>query len=293
MGHLKYLPLVLLLSSTSLAKIADPRQNHVKKIDLSKRQLMDGLAVGSSCAEITGNKEDKICAITMDMVSCAPVCCMEKGKFVDGCPAGDKCDFSSDGLKCCPANQKSCGPRPTACVDFGRPTAINLDQVMCPSATPSCVTRNDGGAACTGADADISSPPTATSFPSMTDGDKRIMTPKITSSTTCTTIKATSGAGSTSTRRLVTSRDMLDTATMTRRPSTPTSESEIMEESSGASSGSASTRAGTMTISFASPTSISAVPAASSAQAGNGVEIKGSPAFGLLVALGVGMGVFF
>ncbi|KAF3905621.1 hypothetical protein ABW21_db0201613 [Orbilia brochopaga] len=67
----------------------------------------------------------------MDMVSCAPVCCMEKGEFVDGCPAGDKCQFGSDGLKCCPPNEESCGPRPTACVNFGKPTAANMNQVVC------------------------------------------------------------------------------------------------------------------------------------------------------------------
>ncbi|KAJ6258313.1 hypothetical protein Dda_6353 [Drechslerella dactyloides] len=292
-AFLNYLAAILLFSSAALAKIADPRQNHVKKIDLSKRQdSAGGLVVGASCAEITGNPDDKICAISTESVSCAPVCCIQRGEFVDGCPAGDRCDFASDGLKCCPANDEECGPRPTACVDFGKPTAINLSQVMCPSATPSCTTRNDGGAACTGSEDDISKYPTSTSFENTSKAKilKPLVTPIITSSIVCTSAKATPRTSSTSSPSRITSRDMLDTATMTQMPSMSTSASVTILSTS--SSVPRSTRAGTMTLSIADPTTESAPPAVSSAQAGNGVEIKRNPAFGLLVAVGVGMGVF-
>ncbi|KAK6514573.1 hypothetical protein TWF281_004771 [Arthrobotrys megalospora] len=149
----KLLPVVLLVT-TALASIgpsalAHPPQSHsVRKFTLAKRQNGSGIGVGSSCSIITGNPDDIICEISGENVSCAPVCCTRNGEFVDGCPAGDQCVFEAGTLKCCPVG-KNCGPRPTACLNFGVASTRN-GQAVCPSATPTCTTREDGGIACTG-----------------------------------------------------------------------------------------------------------------------------------------------
>ncbi|EWC43681.1 hypothetical protein DRE_01568 [Drechslerella stenobrocha 248] len=147
---LSLLSLSFAIADTSI--LAHPRQSRVRKVGLIKRDSSgDDLFLGGPCVSITGNDEDIVCFLELDTIACAPTCCKDKkGTFVDGCPAGDKCVFEPEGLKCCPRGEADCGPRPTACANFGQTTTMG--QVMCPSATPACATRVDGGIACTGSD---------------------------------------------------------------------------------------------------------------------------------------------
>ncbi|KAK6360917.1 hypothetical protein TWF730_007032 [Orbilia blumenaviensis] len=155
----KLLPVFLLATTALAVDLHAPQSHSLKRYTLAKRQGSGSIGIGSSCSAITGNPADVICEISGDNVSCAPVCCMRNGEFVDGCPAGDQCVFEGSALKCCPAG-RTCGPRPTACANFGsNPTG---GVAVCPSATPTCTTRNDGGIACTGQGLAVTSEPTPT-----------------------------------------------------------------------------------------------------------------------------------
>ncbi|KAK6498412.1 hypothetical protein TWF481_011003 [Arthrobotrys musiformis] len=192
------LPLFLLLTTAlaaDLPALAHPPQRHGgKKYTVAKRQSGGSrIGIGSSCSAITGNPDDVICEIDGDNVSCAPVCCEKGGVFVDGCPAGDQCVFEGETLKCCPVG-KSCGPRPTACANFGAPS-VQKGQAICPSATPTCTTRADGGIACTGEG------PAATSTPSAVIARPNVPIPTdiVTTAEPATTSEGTESTGMEST----------------------------------------------------------------------------------------------
>ncbi|KAK6525291.1 hypothetical protein TWF694_005436 [Orbilia ellipsospora] len=158
--------LLLLASSVLAAQPAAPfahiRQVHHQRVSLLKREapddgpsstLRDKIYRGNSCAHITGNPDDIVCDVKGDIVSCAPTCCLEPDtlNFVDGCPADDRCAFDDSGLRCC-ARKATCGDRPTICINYAdsKTATAPSGAIICPSETPSCVTRSDGGAACTG-----------------------------------------------------------------------------------------------------------------------------------------------
>ncbi|KAK6329980.1 hypothetical protein TWF718_003407 [Orbilia javanica] len=191
----KLLP-IFLLAITALAAdlpaLAHPPQKRgLKTFTLAKRQGSgNSVGIGSSCASITGNPEDIICEISGENVSCAPVCCQRNGAFVDGCPAGDQCVFEGDKLKCCPIG-KTCGPRPTECANYGVASTRN-GLAICPSATPTCTTRDGGAIACTGEGPAV----VATATPTASGRLARPNVPEITGTEEASSPAVTSSAAS-------------------------------------------------------------------------------------------------
>ncbi|KAF3223729.1 hypothetical protein TWF192_011254 [Orbilia oligospora] len=194
----KLLP-IFVLAITALAAVDipaglsnPPQRRSLKKFTLAKRQNGGNVEIGASCSAITGNPDDVICEISGEDVSCAPVCCQRDGMFVDGCPAGDQCVFEGENLKCCPVG-KTCGARPTACANFGLASA-QTGLVICPSATPTCTTRTDGGIACTGEGQPEPTMPPATT---PTSGGGRIIRPNVPNPTDAVATPEPSSMGST------------------------------------------------------------------------------------------------
>ncbi|KAF3934487.1 hypothetical protein ABW19_dt0203949 [Dactylella cylindrospora] len=267
---------ILLLATAALA--ADPPRRTVKKIELGKRDddIMESLKVGASCAEITGNMDDKICEVTPASVSCAPVCCMKDKMFVDGCPSGDKCVFEDEALKCCPPDEE-CGPRPTACADFGDSTTRG--QVMCPSGTPSCITRSDGGAACTGSENSKST------SDAMTTG-RRGSAPEASP----TMMESSMMESSMSMPSATETMDMTDMESMSTMMEPTGSMNGSMTESMSMSESIA-----TGSISVSGTRTLSINPTATgqgNTNAGNTGFVRHNPVFGLLVAVAVAFGIF-
>ncbi|KAF3185335.1 hypothetical protein TWF788_004655 [Orbilia oligospora] len=212
----KLLP-IFVLAITALAAVDilaglsnPPQRRSLKKFTLAKRQNGGNVEIGASCSAITGNPDDVICEISGEDVSCAPVCCQRDGMFVDGCPAGDQCVFEGENLKCCPVyalhpfkdlentnpvpfSGKTCGARPTACANFGLASA-QTGLVICPSATPTCTTRTDGGIACTGEGQPEPTMPPATT---PTSGGGRIIRPNVPNPTDAVATPEPSSMGST------------------------------------------------------------------------------------------------
>ncbi|KAF3909982.1 hypothetical protein ABW20_dc0109273 [Dactylellina cionopaga] len=177
-ANVKFFSLLLLVSSVVASapanSLAHPRQSHVKKFDLTKRQDANGgLAIGSSCADITGNSDDVICELSAESISCAPLmdALLETNAYLmlAALSAVPRKEFTLTstlvGIVNAIISEGECGPRPTSCRDFGGATTTNGLVVLCPSQTPTCVTRDDGGAACTGADPSLTATqPTETAF---------------------------------------------------------------------------------------------------------------------------------
>ncbi|EPS39577.1 hypothetical protein H072_6681 [Dactylellina haptotyla CBS 200.50] len=257
----------LLFASSALAAnsggpFADPPQSHVKKIDLTKRQASgDQMTLGSTCIDITGNPDDIICELMADSVSCAPL--------TDAQPEMSAFSITKQALHL----DAALGAE-----------IVGQGQQDVPSETPNCVTRADGGAACTGFDPALTeSRVTKTSFPILRPtGQIGAITPPANS-----LVLTGSGPSTTSSERSRSESMVMDTS----GPTSASSAKKSMKSTDYTVVTGSLEASGIKSLPVDATPTDSNQPASTTSRNAGSSSGYNNPFFGLLVALGLAFGI--